>query len=81
MIAAYEEKQQELRTLKKGKSKKSSKGSKKRWRQEENEASDEVCHSSASIQCAPCPSPLKGLFLPPPPHEAGLALPSLPPFL
>ena len=64
MIAAYEEKQQELQTLKKSKSKKISRGSKKRRRPEEKEASDddEVCHSSASTQCVPrAPSP------PPPP--------------
>ena len=45
MVAAYEEKQQELRTLKKGKgTAKSSKGTKKRRHQEDMHASDdEVC--------------------------------------
>lgn len=45
MIEAYEEKQQELRTLKRAKSKRSTKGTKKRGRQEEDQAfeNDEVC--------------------------------------
>lgn len=44
MIEAYEEKQQELRTLKRGKSKKSTKGTKKRRRQQDQAAEDEeVC--------------------------------------
>ena len=54
MVAAYEEKQQELRTLKKGKTK-SNKGSKKRRRKgkEDQASDDEVC---AMAICQPLSS-------------------------
>lgn len=45
MIAAYEEKQRDLRKLNKGKSHKSSRGAKKRKIREESQASEhEVCN-------------------------------------
>ena len=45
MIAAYDEKQQELRTLKKGKSNKISRGTKKRKVREESKASDDEVYN------------------------------------
>ena len=84
MIKAYEEKQQELRTLKRGKSKKSTKGTKKRRRQEEDQASenDEVrTHLHLPFSALPNhnlhtqPHPPDGMLLKSPPPSLG------PPFL
>lgn len=55
MIAAYDEQQQGLRALKKGKSQKGSRGPKKRKVREGSQASDDEVCDLPHFDCCPAP--------------------------